>query len=271
MWYRIKSFLKFYFLAGTKYNVHSAFLYDFVYHVLDTTKEYYVYQQLELLRKELLHNEQLIDIKDFGAGSHQIKGNTRMVKDIAATSLSGKSKCRILFQLAEHYQCNTILELGTSLGISSSYLASTGKDKTVVTLEGDESIASIAKDIHKKAGLSHIKIITGPFYETLSPTLQSMPDINLVFLDGHHQYDATLSYFKQIITKSTSDSIIIIDDIYWSEGMTKAWREISQHAQVSLALDLYDIGIVFLNPNLSKQYIRYISYKYKPWRIGFFA
>jgi predicted O-methyltransferase YrrM len=271
MWYRIKSFIKFYFLAGTKYNVHSAFLYDFIINVLDTGKEYYAFQKLEHLRKLLLSNQEVIHVKDFGAGSQSIKGNSRKIKNIAATSLSNNTKCRILFNIAEHYPCQNILELGTSLGIASAYMASTARKKNVVTLEGDLNIANVAQTIHQKAGLDNIKIIVGPFAKTLAPTLLNLPTIDLAFIDGHHQYDATKMYFEQIIEKCHTESILILDDIYWSEGMTQAWKEICTHPKVTLAIDLYDIGILFLNPNLSKEYVRYISYNYKPWNIGLFG
>jgi predicted O-methyltransferase YrrM len=270
MWYRIKSFIKFYLLAGTKFNVHSSFLYDFVLNVLDTGKEYYVFQKLENLRTSLLLNQEVIQVKDFGAGSRSIKGDSRQISNIASTSLSHKTKCRILFQITEHYQCQHILELGTSLGISSAYTASTARNKNVITLEGDPNIAKVAQTMHQKAGLNNIKIITGPFAETLAPTLMDLPGIDLAFIDGHHQYEATKKYFDQIIEKCHAGSIIILDDIYWSEGMTRAWEEVIKHPKVSLTIDLYDIGILFLNPDLSKEYIRYISYKYKPWKIGLF-
>lgn len=271
MWYRIKSFIKFYLSAGTRYNVQSSFLYAFVNNILDTSKEYYAFNALESLRKTLLKNHKRIDVNDFGAGSQSIKGNQRKVYEIASTSLSGQTKCRILFQIAEYYNCKNILELGTSLGISSAYLASSGRHRKIITLEGDKNISEIAQEIHKKAGLNNVKIVIGPFDETLSPTLADFRSVDLAFIDGHHQYAATTKYFDQIIEHCHSNSIIILDDIYWSEEMTKAWSKTCQHPKVSLAIDLYDIGILFCNPNLSKEYIRYISYKYKPWRIGLFG
>ena len=35
--------------------------------------------------------------------------------------------------------------------------------------------------------------------------------------------------------------------------MTKAWKEIKQHFNVSVALDLYQVGLIFLNPEIYKQ------------------
>jgi predicted O-methyltransferase YrrM len=271
VWYRIKSFFSFYWKAITKYNVQSPFLYDFLTNILDTDKNYYAFSHIESERNRLKSVTTSIALKDYGAGSITFKGKNRKIGDIASTSLSGNTKCRILFQLANHYQCKYILELGTSLGISSAYLASADHQAQVVTLEGDENIAIKAKEVHHLLGLKNIMVTTGVFTDSLPKVLTQLPRIDLVFIDGHHEEHATLEYFHQILKKCNEQSIIVVDDIYWSEGMTRAWQSIITHPNVRLSIDLYDIGIVFFRKELSKQALSYIPFKYKPWKIGLFG
>lgn len=271
MWYRLKSFFSFYWQAITRYNVQSPFLYDFVSNILDTDKNYYAFDHIEKERNRLKSVTTSITLKDYGAGSTAFKGKNRKIADIAATSLSGITKCRILFQLVNYYQCKQILELGTSLGISSAYLASADHRSQVITLEGDDHIAAKAKEVHQLLGLKNISVTTGAFSDTLPKVLSQQLKFDLVFIDGHHEEHATLDYFQQILKKCDDQSIIVVDDIYWSEGMTRAWQSIISHADVRLSIDLYDIGIVFFHKELSKQALSYIPYKYKPWKIGLFG
>lgn len=271
MWYRVKSFFNFYFRAITKYNVQSPFLFDFVTNVLDTNKKYYAFDKIENERRGLKHTSATISFKDFGSGSSVLKGRNLKISDIAKTALSDPGKCRILFQLVNHYHCTQILELGTSLGISSAYLASANKKARIVTMEGDENIAKTATEVHSMLGLKNIEIITGPFKNNINAVLSNMPQIDLAFIDGHHEKSATLYYFDQILKNCNSQSILVFDDIYWSEGMTQAWEEIIKHDLVTLSIDLFDIGIVFFKKDLSKQHVSYIPYKYKPWQIGLFG
>jgi predicted O-methyltransferase YrrM len=271
MWYRVKSFFYFYFRAISKYNVQSPFLYDFVTNVLDTNKKYYAFDKIENERHRLKHTSATIAFKDFGSGSSVLKGHNLKIAAIAKTALSDPGKCRILFQLVNHYNCAHILELGTSLGISSAYLASANHKASIITMEGDENIARTAAEVHNILGIKNTVIVTGSFKNNISNVLSNIPQIDLAFIDGHHEKSATLYYFEQIIKKCNPQSILVFDDIYWSEGMTQAWQEIIKHDLVTLSIDLFDIGIVFLKKDLSKQQVSYLPYKYKPWQIGLFG
>lgn len=271
MWYRIKTFISFYFQAITKYNVHSAFVHDFVLYVLDTDKEYYIFDPIEDERKLLLRSNEKLNITDHGAGASGVKQSTRTVREIAKKSLSSPNKLRMLFNLVHNYPCDVILELGTSLGISSAYLASANIKAKVITIEGDPAIANIAASIHESLGLSNIDMVVGQFDHTLAKFLKSNAPIDIAYLDGNHKKEPTLEYFNKIAHHMHHKSIVVIDDIYWSEEMTEAWHVIINDPRVTLSIDMYDIGIVFFNTSLSKQHIKMIPYKYKPWKIGIFA
>ncbi len=270
-WYQVKSFFTFYRKANTLYNVQSDFLYQLLECGLDLKKEYYIYNKLEDIRAQLLKNNHIIKVKDHGAGSHTLKMTERKISDIASTSLSDTTTCRILFLLVEYFKCKNILELGTSLGLSSLYLSASASDIQVTTIEGDKEISTLAQNIHAQVGAKNIQVIHGTFHEALPNILTHLESIDLAFIDGHHASTPTKTYFESILKNCHEQSIIVFDDIYWSEDMTKAWHEIANHPEVTLALDIYKLGIVFLNKNLSKQYFRYIPHRYKPWKIGLFG
>jgi predicted O-methyltransferase YrrM len=232
---------------------------------------YYPFARLEIERKNMLKDDQVINVTDLGAGSYSGNKMQRSIKDIASTALSDTNQCRILFQLINYFRCNNTLELGTSLGISSAYMAWANLQGHVTTMEGDPHIAMYAQKLHSDLELKNISHLVGPFDDLLTlPAVKKSYDF--VFIDGNHRYDATMRYFQLIMEFLPKDfCILIIDDIYWSKEMTMAWEEIKIDSRIHLTVDLFDFGICIINPNLSKEDITYINFRYKPWRIGLFG
>lgn len=248
-----KKYLHYYLSAsnGKGHGVHSPFVFNFIQHVLNDKKEYPCYRFIEQKRKELLSNETVIEVEDLGAGSSVIKTNKRVVKDIAASSLKPKKYAQLLFRMAQYYKPKTILELGTSFGISTAYLASANSMAGVHTCEGASSIAAIAKQNFNELGFQNIHLTKGDFANTLPTLLSQLSKIDLAFIDGNHRKEPTLNYFQQLLNHSTGSSIFIFDDIHWSAGMEEAWKEIKEHPAVTLTIDLFFIGIVILSPDIT--------------------
>ncbi|MCZ2223059.1 MAG: class I SAM-dependent methyltransferase [Chitinophagales bacterium] len=239
-------YIQYFFKANNSkgHGTHSPFLFDFITKVLNDKKQYSIYQNIEDLRKQLLTNNTILEVEDFGAGSKTKLTKQRRIKDIAATSLKTKKFAQLLFRIVQYYQPKTILELGTSLGITTAYLASTKANANVITMEGSSTIASVAKENFKKLSIQNIQIIEGNFDDTLSNTINSLQNIDLAFIDGNHRYEPTVRYFKAILSKLNKQSIVILDDIHWSEEMELAWNEIKNNKAVTLSIDLFTIGIV---------------------------
>jgi len=248
-----KKYLHYYLTAsnGKGHGVHSPFVFNFIQHVLNDKKNYPCYSIIEQKRKELLSNETTIEVDDFGAGSSVIKTNKRVINDIAASSLKPKKYAQLLFRIAQYYKPKTILELGTSFGISTAYLASADHIPEVYTCEGASSIATVARQRFGELGLKNIHLAEGDFANTLPILLAQLGKIDLAFIDGNHRKEPTLNYFQQLLNHSTDSTLLIFDDIHWSPGMEEAWEEIKQHPAVRLTIDLFFIGIVILSPDIS--------------------
>ncbi|MCU0405231.1 MAG: class I SAM-dependent methyltransferase [Chitinophagaceae bacterium] len=230
---------------GKGHGIHSPFVFDFVIHVLNDKGSYYCYTPLEDLRRELLHDDQELEVVDLGAGSRKGTGTVRKVSEIALNALKPSKYSRLLFRMANYYKSHTILELGTSLGITTSYLAQADHAAHILTLEGVPAIARKAKQHFQKFGLNNIELIEGNFDDTLSVALKKMPKIDFVYIDGNHRYEPTLRYFNQIFECLHQDSLVVFDDIHWSAEMEKAWEEIKKDERITLSIDLFFIGIVF--------------------------
>ena len=263
-------FIKFYFSATTKYKVHSPFVFDFIKNVLEDHRLFYAYHEVETIRKLLFTKHQEIEVTDLGAGSKYTKSNKRSIQQIAKTALSSPSFCRLLFKTANHYKPGTILEMGTSLGISTAYLKMAALNAQLITLEGCPQISAEAQKVFKRLKLKNIESRIGDFKDTLPVALQSLGVVDLIFFDGNHQKAPTLQYFKEALKFADENSVFIFDDIYWSEEMMETWERLKADEQVTLSIDLFSMGILFFKKDFKeKQHYKLVKWWWKPWIVGF--
>lgn len=226
------------------HGVHSPFVFDFITHVLNDKKSYDCYAEIEALRRQLLADTTMLAVEDLGAGSRTGSTRQREVRSIARSALKPKKFGQLLHRIARYYQAGQVLELGTSLGITSSYLAAAG-NTTLNTMEGAPAVAAVACSNFKKLGLQNIQLTVGNFDETLQPLLAAIKRTDIVFIDGNHREEPTLRYFKLLLPHCHNDSILIFDDVHWSAEMEQAWETIKADENVRLTIDLFFIGLVF--------------------------
>jgi predicted O-methyltransferase YrrM len=242
------------FRAKTKHDVHSPFVFDLLTKVIQNRERYTIYEHFEKLRFELLNDYQSIKVTDLGAGSTTLKINDRRITDIARHSLKSPKYSQLLFRLVNHFQSQTILELGTSLGVTTLYLAAANTQANVVTIEGSEAIAELARQNFIKSDAFNIQLVVGNFDEVLQTELKKIKQLDFVFFDGNHRKAPTLSYFEQCLQYAHNNSVFIFDDIHWSDEMEQAWEQIKQHPQVTITIDLFFIGIVFFRKEQVKEH-----------------
>ena len=244
-----KKYFQYYVRAknGKGHGIHSPFVFDFVIHVLNDRKKYECYKKIEPLRQQLLKDNSIIEVEDFGAGSAVIPFRKRRINAIAKSSLKNEKFAKLLYRIVKYYKPHSIIELGTSLGITTCYIAGANKNADVITFEGSKEIAKIAEQNFEKANLKNINLIEGNFDLTFKEILAKLETVDLAFIDGNHRRDPTLDYFFNLLKKSNNASVFIFDDIHWSAGMEEAWKQIQNHDEVKLTIDLFFIGLVFFN------------------------
>ena len=247
----IKDYISYYFKAKTKYGIHSPFVFEFVTKVLNQKKiRNEQIERIEKIKRELLHSSNKINVLDFGAGPISNQSMQRKVKDIVKNSSKSRKYANLLYRIINYYRLNNVLELGTSAGISSMYMAAAGSN--VVTIEGCPETAKLAEDNFNKLGFKNIQQKTGNINKVLPEIIQQQ-SFDCVFFDGNHTEEATNRYFELCLPSIKNESVFIFDDISWSDGMKKAWGNIKQHNSVRVTIDLYFMGIVFFRKELSKE------------------
>ena len=280
-------YLHYYFTAanGKGHGIHSPFVFDFVTRVLNDRGPYPAWTAIEELRGRLLRDDRLVRIEDMGAGSAYAgaaaaagasevaaeAGNAaaggetssagarvrmRKISDIARRAAKPRRLGQLLFRIAHHYQPATVLELGTSLGLSTAYLATGAPGAHVISIEGSGEIMEVAAENLRSLGVE-AELLRGNFDVLLEPLLErtgiacgeppaAAGPVGLAFVDGNHRYEPTLRYFHSLMAHMSAPSVLIFDDIHWSADMERAWAEIRGDSRVYMTIDLFFIGLVFL-------------------------
>ena len=238
---------------GKGHGMHSPFVFDFITKILNDKTVYPQYEKVEALRMQLSNDSTVLEVEDFGAGSVIDKKSKRSISSIAKNAAKPKKFGQLLFRMVKHYEPATILELGTSLGITTSYLSLAKPDARLITMEGSKEIADFAKQDFQKLKLKNIELVEGNFDNTLSSVVHGLSTVDFAFIDGNHRKEPTIKYFQQLLAKTNNDSILVFDDIHWSSEMEAAWQTIRKNAAVTCSIDLFFIGIVFFRKEFKEK------------------
>jgi len=239
------NYLNYRLTAFNEHDIHSPFVYDLYMELIKNKNPFNDFKNLNLIRSQLLTDETELNITDFGAGSKKLNSTTRKIKDITKNGISQKKQAEFLYRLVNKFKPKTIVELGTSVGLTTLYLAKPIKKNKVFTIEGCSEIYKFAKQIILKNKSENIITINGNFNNEFPKLLKEIENLDLLYVDGNHSYEATMKYFNLALTNKNSQSIFVFDDINWSNEMQKVWKEICLNKEVKLSLDFFYFGIIF--------------------------
>ncbi|MDN3725264.1 class I SAM-dependent methyltransferase [Aequorivita sp. SDUM287046] len=251
MIHQSKSFIKFLRLSKNKHGIHSPFVYNLVTKCFNDKKKYPEYEILKKHRQALRKDISMIEMKDFGQGSRVFKGNPRKVSAVIKNAGMKKKRQKLLFRLSKYFECENILELGTSLGLGTVALSISNEFAAINTVEGCPNTLQKAQDYFEKFNFHNIEIHQKLFKEFIE---SSSDNFDLIFIDGDHNGERTLGYFKSLLKNVHNDSVIIFDDIYWSKDMTEAWQKIIANEKVTVSIDTFQWGMVFFRKEQTKQH-----------------
>jgi predicted O-methyltransferase YrrM len=239
-------YCQYYFSAsnGKGHGIHSPFVFDFISKILNDENDYPEYAKVESWRKHLLRDRTVLTIEDYGAGSTS-SSNKRSVASISSRVVKSRKFGQLLYRIVKNYQPKSIIEIGTSVGVTTSYLAMANANSNVITLEGSPEIADVARQSLKHLQIENARVVEGNFEYTLPAILYQLQTIDFAFVDGNHRREPTENYFNWLLAKSNTESIFVFDDIHWSREMEQAWYNISNNLTVRCSIDLFFMGIVF--------------------------
>jgi predicted O-methyltransferase YrrM len=252
VFYQLKSYLKFLFRSSNEHGVHSPFVYNYITKCFYDSAKHIEFSILKKYRKQLLSSSEHIEITDFGEGSRVFTSNTRKIAAIAKNAGITAKKQKLLFKTARYFKAENFLELGTSLGLATAALSLANPLAKIQTVEGCPNTAKVANQFFENYKLENIQLHTMRFEDYLAKLTSEKFD--LVYIDGNHNREKTLHYFNLLKKHATNDSVFIFDDIYWSEQMTLAWKEILEHPKVTLSIDTFHWGLIFFRREQAKEH-----------------
>ena len=253
---------------------------------------YYVWDEIEEIRQEMLKDTRELEFVDYGSGgplptspSKGRSANMRRVCDIAKGSLARRKEAQLLARLvgwlgrplltspsrggigdeaSENRKGLTIVELGTSLGVTTAYLAAMDSRNKVVTYEGCPAVAEVARANWEKLGLNNIACVVGEItvdslqltVDSLQLAVDRLSGIDVAFIDANHTYEATLTYFNALASRVHEKSVVVVDDIHYNEDMEKAWKAICADERVTTTMDLYRMGLVFFDKHYWRKHYK---------------
>ncbi|NQX91046.1 MAG: class I SAM-dependent methyltransferase [Flavobacteriales bacterium] len=232
------------------HGIHSPFVFELYNFVTDTQRNYYSYEEIEEVRAALVESDEVIPFQDFGAGSKKLSGSERKVRDIAKASLKKPKYAQLLHRLLIFLETKRALELGTSLGVTTAYLAKAVQEE-LITIEGDPATSSIAIANLKQLQISNTLVVNNTFDKAI-PTLTGQFD--LIFIDGHHHGPSVLKYLELLAPYMSDDVCVIVDDIRWSDDMFQAWQTLIGDQQFHVSLDFFELGMLFKKPTQAREH-----------------
>lgn len=234
------------------HGIHSPFIYGFIKDVLNNRKPSAEIIKIENKRREYLRNGKILEIVDYGAGSKFSKKKSRSLKSIVRTSSVNRKYGSMLYRLVKYYNPDTIIELGTSAGVSALYLATANPQIKVISIEGNKNLARVALGTFKDLAVNNIELITDTFDMALPEILKKSNGKVMLFIDGNHTKNGVLSCLR-LCKSHNNECLIVVDDINWSQDMLFAWKTIKSDKTVSISIDLFFMGIVILSKKFIKQ------------------
>ena len=209
-------------------------------------KDKKVFMSIEAYRKKLASNSGVISYEIFNSSA------TKQIKDIYKIAASPRVWGELLYVLAKKLKSEKVLEIGTNVGISGTYILNGMKQNhdgfQFTTMEGLNQLCLLCEEQFSEVTTrNNFDIISGLYDNTFPKLIANENNFDLVFIDGNHQKEPTLKYFEELKKCSNDKVVFIFDDIYYNLEMTEAWKIIICDKSVNYSIDLYKWGIAIID------------------------
>lgn len=247
----VYEYIKYWFKAKGLHGVHSPFVTSFIQEVLKPNLPKEDKIKVNNYKNVLLINNEIIEVNDLGAGSKKLT-KYRKVSDVFKISSSKMKFGKLLFNLAKFQKSKVIIEFGTSLGFGTLHLQNGANESHVISIEGCKNTYAFTKNHFPLGPKTELKLST--FQDYIDKNLNAIKTSKLIFIDGHHDGDFLNLYLDQIDNYIQDDTMIVIDDIRWSQSMFTTWKNLIECEKYHVTIDLFRMGILIKKPTQQKEH-----------------
>lgn len=238
------------------HGIHSPYLYDLVRNVVFNKAGTEVPEEILLWHRRLFKCKDDLEIHDRGAGSRTTTAKRRSVSSLVKQASVRPRQAALLYRLCRWYRPGLVLEFGSGLGISTAYLAAGSENAGIITIEGSPEKHAFAVENFPDGFSGMVDFIQGNFEDHFQMMLNRGGERTVIFIDGDHRYRPTVDKIRAFLNRELQETMIILDDIYWSDDMERAWRECLEDERVALSLDLFHFGILIRRPAIAKEHLK---------------
>ena len=254
MFFTIYAYLRFLLHSKNQHGVHSPFVFDLVTRCLYDKKEHPDYKTLKSYHSYLKSQSKTIQVTDLGAGSRVFKSNQRKISRILEHSGATLKEANFLNRLTRYIGANSILELGTSLGMSTLAFSLAAQKGHLTSIEGCPNIFEYTSTQFNRLQRHNVSLLNSDFDLVLSDLTNQQFD--LIYFDGNHKKQATIDYFETLLPTIHNNTVWVFDDMYWSQEMLETWRYIKRHPKVTVTVDMFNLGLVFFRKEQVKEHFK---------------
>jgi predicted O-methyltransferase YrrM len=268
--FQIGGFLRFFRNAVTKYQLHSSFVFDLACAVVEDKRWFYAFRDVEGVRQKMLTSDVALNLtaNESGTGAQpSLESRHQSVQSLARDNRISAKGGQLLFRLTNHLQPKTMLELGTSLGVGTMYLASAAREARFISLEVNSGMAAIARINLELLGLDKKqRVIEGDLERNFQIALQELKQPDLIFFNACDSPEKTLRCFEASLAFSHLKTAFVFSQPHYSKDMLEAWTQIKAHPRVTLTLDFFELSLVFIDPDFrERQHFNILPARWKPW------
>lgn len=240
-----------------EHGAHSPFLFELLKDCIYNKYDDPVFNKIESIRSTLRKDNTMLNVTDLGQGStYDGLSSQRSVSFITRKFSKPPRLGRLLYRLTHHFKPASMLELGTSMGITAMYQAAGNKDGSLTTVEGCPATYTQALKNIGRSGISNIHAVNASFDDYIPAYIREHGHPQWAYVDGNHNYRSTVGYFEMLRNEDDQNQVLVFDDINWSDEMKKAWKYICEHERTTMTINLFFIGIVLFRKELSAQNFR---------------
>jgi len=245
--FRISSYWNYLLHAQNNAYIHSPFVFDFYQNVVLGGQ--ILDQDIISYKTYLASNNTKLHLNTIGAKKGNTAKYSRSVASHFQLTKTSKKEGALLFRIVSHYAIQNAIELGTSLGVSSLYIAKGNSHIKLKTIDFNTDTSEVLDQFLKNRSIQNIEIIIGTFEEQVARVAEQIKPIQLAYIDGDHSYEATIKNLDTISAHLDKTFFIVLDDIRWSKGMWRAWKQLIKNPLYNFTFDMGSIGVLIRIPN----------------------
>lgn len=228
------------------FGIHSPYLFRLQTMVVEEELPYYHYIGIEKVRKKFLASDKNCEVVTRKGGTNMSlsKATSRMAIDARVGQLA--------FRLVNDFKPKSIVEYGSTIGISSLYLAGPDSRTMLHSLSAQPSFVSIIKQYAAKLKIDNIDYISQCDMETFEQVLSKNPEVDFLMITKS-EAEETKHLINKFFMRNVPKQMALVIDPHKDKLTESVWNEVKSMSQIKVTMDMFELGVIIKNPDLQKE------------------